>query len=225
MLPSVRRLFLFDLDGTLIDSRGDISRSLNRTLARMGLPAISEASVYSYVGEGLRVLVQRALQESVQTEPPEEWIDRAAGIYREEYEKHMFDSTCLMPGVLEVLDFLDWGIFVLVTNKIEKFSRDLLNEFGIADRFQLILGGDSLPQKKPDPAPLFYAMSKFGVPGTESVMIGDSRFDVRAGKAAGTLTLGVAGGFGDRKELEEEGCDIVIETLSELPQYILRPAQ
>jgi phosphoglycolate phosphatase len=225
MLPSVRRLFLFDLDGTLIDSRVDISRSLNRTLTRMRLPAIPEASVYSYVGEGLRVLVQRGLQESMLREPPADWIDRAAGIYREEYEKHMFDSTCLMPGALEVLDSLDWGIFVLVTNKIERFSRDLLNEFGIAGRFQLILGGDSLPQKKPDPAPLFYAMSEFGIPGSESAMIGDSRFDVRAGKAAGALTFGVAGGFGDRREFEEEGCDIIIETLAELPQYILRPAK
>jgi phosphoglycolate phosphatase len=223
MMPSVRRLFLFDLDGTLIDSRTDICRSLNRALARMGLAAIPEASISSYVGEGVKVLVQRALRESMKIEPPAESIERAAGIYIEEYEIHMFDSTSLMPGVREALDALDWGTFAVVTNKIERFSRALLDALGIGSRFQLILGGDSLPQRKPDPAPLLYAMGKYAIPGSGSVMVGDSRFDVRAGKAAGALTCGVAGGFGCREDLEQEGCDIIVDTLADLPQYFLRP--
>jgi phosphoglycolate phosphatase len=135
----------------------------------------------------------------------------------------MFDSTSLMPGVLEALDALDWGIFVVVTNKIERFSRSLLDALGVGSRFELVLGGDSLPQRKPDPAPLLHAMTQFCIPASESVMIGDSRFDVRAGKAAGALTCGVAGGFGQREDLEQEGCDIIVDTLADLPQCFVRP--
>jgi phosphoglycolate phosphatase len=223
MLPPARRLFLFDLDGTLIDSRADISRSLNFALARLGLPVIPEASISSFVGEGVRVLVHRALRQSMQQEPTEEWIRRATDSYLAEYEIHMFDSTGLMPGAREALDALDWGTFVLITNKIEKFSRSLLAALGIGDRFQLVLGGDSLPQRKPDPTPLRYAMEICGIPAGESVMIGDSAFDVRAGKAAGTLTCGVAGGFGSREDLVNEDCDIIVDSMSELPRWFLRP--
>ena len=223
MLPSVRRLFLFDLDGTLIDSRADICRSLNRALARMGLAAIPEASISSYVGEGVKVLVHRAMRESTKTEPSLAAIESMAGIYLREYEAHMFDSTSLMPGVRETLDALDWGIFVVITNKIERFSRALIEQLGVGSHFQLVLGGDSLPQRKPEPEPLLHAMAQFSVSSSESVMIGDSRFDVRAGKAAGALTCGVAGGFGPREDLEQEGCDIIVDTLADLPKYFTRP--
>jgi phosphoglycolate phosphatase len=221
----IRRVFLFDLDGTLIDSSADIARSINRALARLNLPAIPPGRVSDFVGNGARKLVQRTLREVIGTEPGQERLNTATRLYLEEYGNHLLDSTVLYPGVPEMLDALWWASFGVVTNKPEGLSRRILDGLGVGDRFRVVLGGDSTPKHKPDPAPLLHAMQLCGAAPHESVMVGDSAVDVQAGKAAGMLTCGVVGGFRYREELEAAGCDLIVDDVSSLARYFQPPGR
>jgi phosphoglycolate phosphatase len=223
--PLPRRLFLFDLDGTLVDSRDDIAYSLNAALVRLNLPPLPPPKIGDFVGEGVQKLIQRALREVTGAEPAGEQARVAAQYYLEEYNAHLLDSTHLYEGVRAALSRLPWALFAVVTNKPERFSRRILDGLGIGERFCAIVGGDSIPQRKPDPAPLRDAMSRCRVPAAESVMVGDSAVDVYAGKAAGIFTCGVTGGFRSRAELESAGCDLILSSLLELPDYFCPPRE
>ncbi len=217
------RLFLFDLDGTLIDSKSDIARSLNRALESAGFSPLPLSKVSAFVGEGVHVLVTRALREVMRAEPEEEQVRHVAELYMKEYEAHPLDSTHLLDGVPEAFDRLWWASFAVVTNKPERLSRRILEGLGVADRFCIVVGGDSIPQRKPDAAPLQAAMSRCGAPPSQTVMVGDSAVDVRAGKAAGVFTCGVTGGFRDRAELESAGCDLIVASLADLADHFSPP--
>ncbi len=223
-LPRPCSLFLFDLDGTLIDSSRDIASSLNLTLALLQYDPIPQSRILEFVGEGVHKLVERALRDVTGVEPTAGQIEAAVGLFFREYDAHLLDSTRLVDGALEALDGLAWGHFALVSNKPERFSRRLLQELGIADRFCVILGGDSLPQRKPDPAPLLFALWECGAAPCDSVMVGDSAVDILAGKAAGIFTCGISGGFRGREELERAGCDLIISGISELPLHFRPPS-
>ncbi len=216
MPPRPCRLFLFDLDGTLIDSKADISKSVNIALDRLHLPTVAVSRIAGFVGEGVRKLIQRALRESTGAEPAPAQIEEAIPVYLEEYERHLLDSTKLYPGIREALNALWWADCAVITNKPENFSRTILQHLGIADRFCDILGGDRMDERKPDPAPLRWVMNKRHAVPSETAMVGDSRVDIQAGKAAGAMTCGVLGGFGTRADLEAAGCDLIVETLAEL---------
>ncbi len=219
--PALRpcRLFIFDLDGTLIDSRGDISSALNLTLIRMNLPSLPESRIAAFVGEGVQKLVERSLLAATGSDPDRPLVEKAVAVFREEYGRHLLDQTRLCPGVAEALDRLAWANFAVVTNKPESFSRRILDGLGIGDRFCAILGGDSIPNRKPDPEALRKAMSACNASPHETVMVGDSRVDIEAGKAASVTTCGVLGGFRPREELEAAGCDLLIGNLIELADY------
>ena len=219
VFPHPCRLFLFDLDGTLIDSTADIALSVNLALAAMGLPGISTDRIAGFVGDGVRKLTERSLREVLGTEAEEPMILDAMRRYLEEYERHLLDSTRLFPGVREALDQVRWARMAVVTNKPERFSRQILQALGVSDRFCAILGGDSIPLRKPDPAPLLEAMTRCGATAAESVMVGDSPVDIRAGRAAGAVTCGVASGQDARARLAIAGCDLIIDAMTELPLY------
>ncbi len=218
-----RRIFLFDLDGTLIDSRADIARSINLALRRLGLPALTIDRVSEFVGDGVQMLMQRTLHEVLGAQPEPAEAARLRAYYLQEYEAHMLDETRLYPGVAELLDTLSWGTFSVVSNKPERFSRLILDELGVGKRFGVILGGDSVPQRKPDPAPLLEALRRSGGAPWEGAMIGDSPVDVMAGKAAGVVTCAFAGGFRSREELEAAGADAVVETMSAVARCFRAP--
>ena len=221
--PRSCRLFIFDLDGTLIDSRADITTSLNLMLARMRMRPLQESRVSDFVGSGVPKLVERALREVIGREPECDLIEGGIILFREEYGKHLLDRTRLCRGVCEALDRLSWASFAVVTNKPESFSRRILDGLGIGTRFCTILGGDSVQKRKPNPEALFQAIENCHASRTETAMIGDSAVDIQAGKAAGVTTCGVLGGFRPREELEAAGCDLIIESLLELPQYFRAP--
>ncbi len=221
--PLPRRLFLFDLDGTLIDSRADIARALNDALIRMGLAPLSTMRVGDFVGDGVQKLIQRALGEVVGPNPGRDQVQIATRLYLEEYEAHLLDTTRLYDGVSEALQRLWWASFAVVSNKPERFSRRILDGLRIGDRFCAILGGDSMPERKPDPAPLLKAMALCEAGAQETVMIGDSSVDILAGKAAGVFTCGVTGGFRDRSELESAACDLILSSFVEIPDYFCPP--
>lgn len=221
--PFPCRLFIFDLDGTLIDSKADIARSLNLALIRMDLPPLSMSKVVDFVGDGVQKLLQRTLREVTGTEPENEQLRIALSLYQQEYEAHLLDSTRLRDGVTAALDRLWWASFAVVTNKPERYSRRILEGLGVGNHFCAVLGGDSTPQRKPDPAPLLMAMTQCGASPSETVMVGDSAVDVYAGKAAEVFTCGVVGGFRGREELESAGCDLILSSLIELADYFCPP--
>ena len=210
------RLFLFDLDGTLIDSREDIARAVNATLIRMGYPALSNDDVLRFVGDGIDVLMRRALRAGAELEPDGDQVDLGVRLMLQEYEVHLFEHTRLYPGVRETLDTLRRANLGLITNKLEALSWRILQGFGLADHFSVVLGSDSLPRRKPDPAPILEAMARSGALPAETVMIGDSRTDILAGKGAGVVTCGASWGFRSRAELETAGCDWILDRMPQL---------
>jgi phosphoglycolate phosphatase len=216
------RVFLFDLDGTLIDSRQDIAHALNLALKRMRLPTLTVDRASEFVGDGVQMLVRRALREVLGDEPDPARAAEMRDLYLQEYEAHMLDATRLYPGVTELLESLTWGLFAVVTNKPERFSRQILDGLRIGDRFSAVLGGDSVPQRKPDPAPLLEAIRRCGGAAVESAMIGDSPVDIFAGKAAGVTTCAFTGGFRPRAELIAAAPDIVVDTLVDLAPHFAR---
>lgn len=216
------RLFLFDLDGTLIDSKADITQSVNLALRRMHLAPIPVARISTFVGEGVQRLLYRSLCETTGTEPSGDRIQEGVTLFKEEYGHHLLDSTRLYPGVRETLATLSWATFGIVTNKPESFSHLILKGLGLDSYFSIVLGGDSMPDRKPDPAPLRAAMERCGVLPRHTVMVGDSSVDVAAGLAAGAITCGISSGFRGHEELDAAGCDVIVESFSEIPNHFCR---
>ena len=226
MTASVRRccrLFLFDLDGTLIDSRADITSALNRMMARMDLPALRESRVADFVGMGVHKLVERSMREIDSTGPAPDLVQKGITLFRQEYGNHLVVQTRLCPYVEEALDLLSWAELAVVSNKPEGFCRRILEVLGVDTKFCGIFGEDGASPRKPDPALLFKAMDHCGASPSDAVMVGDSAVDIEAGKAAGVLTCGVLGGFRPKEELETAGCDLLIENLLELANHFPPP--
>lgn len=214
------RLFLLDLDGTLIDSRTDLALSVNLALERMGLGRIGQERVTRFVGDGARALIQRALEESSGRAPDPGRLDRGVALFLEEYGRHLLDNTTLYPGARAAIESMDWARWAVVTNKPETLSLGILDGLGLRERFDAVIGGDSVPPfRKPDPEPLLEAMRRCGVPAAETVMVGDSPVDVEAGKAAGVITVAVTRGYRDRSEIEPLRPDLLVETIAELPRH------
>ncbi len=217
------RLFIFDLDGTLIDSRADIAFALNLMLARMNMAPLHQSRIADFVGSGVPVLVERSLREVTGCEPDSELVENGIVLFKEEYGNHLLDRTRLCYGVCDALDRLAWADFAVVTNKPESFSRRILAGLGIENRLRTILGGDSVQNRKPDPEGLLKAMESCKAARSETAMVGDSAVDIKAGKAAGVATCGVLGGFRPREELETAGCDLIVQNLLELPNHFRAP--
>jgi phosphoglycolate phosphatase len=217
------RLFIFDLDGTLIDSREDIVCSINHALSRMNLPSLREERIADFVGDGVAMLVERALRESREEEPDAHLVQQGISLFREEYDYHLMDRTMLCHQAEEALDLLAWAGLAVVTNKPVSFSLRILDALGIGARFSIVLGGDSVKNRKPDPEALVKAMEFCGAIPSETVMVGDSRVDMEAGKAAGVITCGISGKFRPADELVQTGCDLIINTLPQLADFFRPP--
>ena len=212
---------LFDLDGTLVDSRADLTKAVNLMLGELGDAPLAEETVTKFVGEGARLLVERSLRAVAVAPPSVEEIDRALAIFKRHYREHLLDQTRLYPEVGETLDRLAGIPKAVITNKPYDFTVALLGAFQLLDHFTVILGGDSMPQRKPSPMMLLEAARRCQAEPTACLMIGDSKIDIAAGKNAGMKTCGHVGGFRGAEELHAAGADFLIERFSELPGLIL----
>ncbi|MEW6125766.1 MAG: HAD-IA family hydrolase [Acidobacteriota bacterium] len=214
------QFMLFDLDGTLIDSRADLARSVNLMLADLGRPQLSEATVASFVGDGVPTLTRRSLIATSPTgEPPDAQLhQRAIKGLLAHYKNQMFISTALYPRVKETLAHFKEKRKAIVTSKESQFVTPLLKHLGIAADFDCIVGGDSVSARKPDPAPVLEAVKLLGGTIEQSVMIGDSESDILAGRNARMLTCGVSIGFRTHEQLKAYSPDILIERFDQLTE-------
>ncbi|MEH6642480.1 phosphoglycolate phosphatase [Vreelandella glaciei] len=213
-----KRLVAFDLDGTLIDSVPDLSSAVGKMLNDLDLPEPGEAKVRDWVGNGAPVLVERALAWALQDTPEPKRQQRAYDAFMAHYGAAPNTLTTLYPGVKQALRALhQQGMtLVLITNKPERFIEPLLKHFELRDFFTLWVGGDSLAEKKPHPLPLLHAAQHCQIPPAECVMVGDSRHDIAAGKAAGFTTLALPYGYNHGEPIENSHPDLVLGSLTEL---------
>lgn len=212
------RLVMFDLDGTLVDSVPDLAAAVDRMLIERGRAPAGVERVREWVGNGARVLVRRALaggldHAAVSDAETEEALVRFLDIYADCHE-----LTVLYPGVHELLEALSTAAVELavVTNKPERFVAPLLEQVGLGGYFRWIIGGDTLPQQKPDPAALLQVMHLAGVSQTQSLFVGDSRNDVLAARAAGIPCIAVSYGYNHGRPVAEEQPSLVVDSLAEL---------
>ncbi|MDR5867985.1 phosphoglycolate phosphatase [Halomonas koreensis] len=212
------RLVAFDLDGTLVDSVPDLAAAVDAALVDLDLPPPGEAKVRDWVGNGSRVLMERALAEALGEPPSASRLEAAHERFLARYGQAPCVRTRLYPGAREALDGLasSGRRLVLVTNKPEAFILPILRAVGIEQCFALCLGGDSLPRRKPDPLPLTHAADRFDVAPSRCLMVGDSRHDIAAGKAAGFRTLAVPYGYNHGEPVAASRPDAIVESLAEL---------
>lgn len=208
--------FLFDLDGTLIDSRRDIAACVNFTLAELGGYApLSLESVEQMVGDGVRQLLTRAAGPL-----DEPTMKRALEIFLPYYLEHCADSTRLYPGVLETLASFAGRGLAIVTNKPMAHTEKTLKALGIGSYFSVVLGGDSLATRKPDPAPVMEALRRLGLSPEQAVMVGDSPMDIQAARSAGVRVAAVTYGFRTGAELMSHSPDYLIGAFAELREVV-----
>ncbi len=212
-------MILIDLDGTLVDSVPDLAFSVDAMMDELRLPRRGEPAVRNWVGNGVERLVQRALVNDLDGEADPVLFARALPVFMRIYRDNTSQRSRLYPGVREGLDLLQAAGFRLgcVTNKAEQFTLPLLRDKGILDRFALVVSGDTLERKKPDPAPLLHAAAELGVTPGESLMVGDSRSDVKAARAAGFRIVCMSYGYNHGADIRDEGPDAVLDRLDELP--------
>ncbi len=182
--------FLFDLDGTLVDSVADISTSINLLRGEVGLEPLSRLDVGTKVGDGARSLVERSLPEGV-------FSDECFELFLQLYAEHVCEETYLYPGILDFLNAHQPCQLAVVTNKPTGLSKKLLENLGVRDCFAAVLGPEYCPAKKPDPAPVLEALRILKSRPELTVMIGDHHTDLIAGRAAGIKTCFCAWGIGE----------------------------
>lgn len=211
------KLVMFDLDGTLVDSAADIAVALNRALHDLALPAVSEAQVRTWVGRGASRLVHCALEhqsQAVDAHLHEALLAR----FMARYQEDVSGRSILYPGAAELLAACRAAGIPLacVTNKPYAPARALLEALDILEPFDLLLGGDSLPHKKPHPGALQHCLRHFGVAPEEALMVGDSRNDVEAARAAGVPCVALPWGYNHGEPIEASRPDWLLESLVEL---------
>jgi len=220
------QMVLIDLDGTLIDSVPDLAYCVDGLMVQLGMPARGEAKVRQWVGNGIERLVKRALIDKLDGEPDQGLLDKALPVYLELYKENVSKRSRLYPGVREGLQFLQDGGYKLgcITNKAAAFTEPLLKDLGIYDYFQIVVSGDTLPVKKPDPLPLLHAAQFFKVDPARALMVGDSISDVKAARAAGFQVVCVTYGYNHGQDIRDAHPDAVIDSMAELSALLAKAA-
>jgi phosphoglycolate phosphatase len=211
-------MILIDVDGTLVDSVPDLAFCVDELMRHLGRAPHGEALVRNWVGNGVERLCRRALIGQLDGEPSEADFARAYPVFLELYAENTSKRSRLYPGIREGLDYLKAAGYKLgcVTNKAAQFTLPLLRDLGVHDDFQIIVAGDSLPQKKPDPAPLLHAATALGAAPERSLMVGDSQSDVKAARAAGFQIICMSYGYNHGEDIRNYHPDAVIDSLTEL---------
>lgn len=209
------RALIFDLDGTLIDSKLDLALAVNAALAEMGRRPLPHEQIFGYVGQGAPSLIARALGEGA----TEVECRRGLEFFIQYYSIHKLDNTVPYPGVRETLDALSGMAMAVLTNKPVGASRGILQGLGMADHFRIIYGGNSFERKKPDPMGVETILREFGTAAGQVMVVGDSEIDVQTARNAGAWICGVTYGFGSHR-LADFPPDLLVNNLTELLPHL-----
>ncbi len=214
---------LIDLDGTLLHTAPELAESANRMLRDMGRPAVPQDLLMSYIGNGIVWLVKRALTGDMHAEPDAALFEKALPIFEKHYTALLLQSKPF-DGVIDGLNAMQAAGFRLgcITNKVARYTEPLLKGVGLAKYFEIVLAGDTLPEKKPHPMPLLHAAKFFGVPVEILLLIGDSLSDTAAARAAGCPVVCVPYGYNHGEPVETLDLDAVIPTLRDVMKLIKR---
>ena len=223
IFPIEIKAVAFDLDGTLVETLPDLHEAAIRMLAQIGRPAVSESTVRAYIGDGVDQLVKRLLTEKMDGEPDAALFEKAAASLRTHYATVLTRASHPFAGVAATLETLRKRGFKLacVTNKPTRFTEPLLKGLGLTGHLDLVLSGDSLPRKKPDPLPLLHVAGAFGIEPAHLLMVGDSPVDTAAARAAGCPVFCVPYGYRGLLEVRELDGDAIVPTLSDLLELII----
>jgi phosphoglycolate phosphatase len=212
------KLVIFDLDGTLIDSKLDLAHAVNAARVHLGLGPIANEAVYSYVGNGAPMLIRRALGP----EAPEEDVARALEFFLAYYREHMLDNTVLYAGVREALERLTASgvAMAILTNKPVRVSNAILDGLGIASHFRYVYGGNSFEFKKPHPIGIETLMRQCEAAHADTLMVGDSAVDIETARNAGVAACGVTYGF-QPETFGSCAPDFFVDQIGELPDRVI----
>jgi phosphoglycolate phosphatase len=214
----VKKLILYDLDGTLADTRRDIINGVRYALETLNGPELTDDEIKACVGTGLHALIKQVfrLPAGRQGTEDEKLADRGAKLYREHYKQHMLDHTHLYPGARECLEYFKDRKQAVITNKPNPFSSQILEALGVAGYFIAILAGDNGLPFKPDPAAVHRLMEKTCAAAEEVLFVGDSPIDIQAARNAGVEIVTLSHGFASEETLREAKPDHIVRDFSEL---------
>lgn len=215
------KLIIFDLDGTLIDSSVDITNAINHAITPYSIEPLTPKETISLVGEGIMRLMERIIENKKSQDRQQlQSIDRDVLVskFLEYYSEHLLDNTTIYPGVKEMLEGLKGYKKAVISNKRETLSVKLLNDLGLLQYIELVVGSDTTPERKPSPLPILYVLSKLNINNREAVIVGDSNFDIEAGKRANIKTIGVTYGYRPAQSLR--GSDFLIASMDELQNVL-----
>lgn len=214
----------YDFDGTLVDSIPDITAAMNHTLREYNLPPVTAVQMKSFVGDGIPLMVERALTAALNVHKNQNlfngYYDSVLKRYKLLYSEHCTEKSRLYPGVPEVLRHFSHKIQILITNKAESMTRKMLRHFELEEYFDLIIGGDTLPERKPHPSIMEYVRSKYGMNLT-LCHVGDSTVDIKTAKEAKALSVAVSYGYSSDDALKNARPDYVINHFQELINVIV----
>jgi 2-phosphoglycolate phosphatase len=216
--PRIQLGIVFDLDGTLIDSRLDIAHAANHALMKSGRAALSVDEISGYVGDGARLLLARAAR----VEPDAAELEPLLQAFLDYYAAHATDHTELLPGAHEALSALAHLPLALCTNKPRSTTNAVLANLRFPAEFKVVVAGDDLPKNKPDPLPLQHIARKLGLSTAQLVMVGDGPQDILCAKAAGSHSVGVEGGIQARERIIAAKPDVLLLSLADLPALLSR---
>jgi phosphoglycolate phosphatase len=213
---------IIDLDGTLLDTVADLAAATNAMLVDLGRAPLPIEQVAAYVGKGSEVLMHRALTGSFEGRVEQDLAERALASFYQHYARENGQRATPYPGVFEGLTALrERGLrLACVTNKPQAFAQALLEATGLARFFELVIGGDTLPRRKPDPLPMLVACERLGIPPARMVAIGDSDNDAAAARAAGIAVLVVPYGYNEGRSVESIGADGIIDSIADLGHWL-----
>tara|TARA_R110002050_G_scaffold233837_4_gene369753 strand:+ start:337 stop:1017 length:681 start_codon:yes stop_codon:yes gene_type:complete len=219
-----KQVLLFDLDGTLVDSAPDLALAVNRTLKDLNKTEFDEETIRHWVGNGAKTLIERALSGSstINKTLDTPAVQDALATFLTHYQQCLCVNSVLYMGVKEGLITLKNAGFrlAIITNKPEEFIQPILSGLGISDMFEILIGGDTLPEKKPDPAPLFLALKQLDVMAAQCLMIGDSKNDILAAKAANIDSVGLTYGYNYGEDIAQYNPQWCFDTFSEFVSAI-----
>jgi phosphoglycolate phosphatase len=204
------KLVIFDLDGTLIDSSIDIANAINYAVGPYRVPLLTVQEVISLVGEGISTLMGKLIVK----EGIEAGTDSLVQQFLHYYSSHLTDNTTVYPGVREMLAQLGAYRKAVISNKRESLSVKILERLGLSEYMDIIVGSETVKERKPSPLPVYYVLSTLGISPDAAIMVGDSNYDVEAGKAAGIKTVAVTYGYRPLELLQ--GADFIINSMPEL---------